>query len=248
MSESLEARNPQAILIAGTAVEDKWWHRRLYKGIDADLLPLPEKGLPNIDKTYPKLRDTVLRRFENVDGPIDIAGHSQGGVHALMLSLDDELRERVANTLLIASPTRGFERESAPAAAKLLKKLLGNPDAADDLMDDSDFMLSLLEAVKNNWSENTKVTAMVPAGDLFVPPAIQFGLELPYGQEVHEIVQGRAGQVTRALARTAALGIATENIQTEHSRFSGHVIAPRMFRGVINKVIREEYPAYELVA
>lgn len=247
MSQSPEFGKTPAVFLTGTGVEEK--HFRFYKGINADLVALPEKGFPEIEKTYSKLRDTVLKKLEYVDGPIVLGGHSQGGVHALNLSLDPELRGRVVNTLLVASPSRGFSEANAPLGAKVVKRLFGNPPAADGLLDTSDFMMALSEMAGNEWPETTRITAMVPAGDLIVPPITQLGIELPRNQEVHEILHGRPHQVKRALAKAAAYGIATENIETHHSRIpSGHLFAGRNFRNIINKSIQEQYAEYELVA
>jgi len=218
-----------------------------YGGIRAELVPLPDRGLNKIEDTYLQVRDIVLAKLDDVDSPVALGGHSQGGVLALMLAMDSELEGRVESTVPVASPNRGFSEDLSelPLGARAIMKLYGNPLAAKGMLETSDFMMELSERMSTEWSAANKLTTLTPAGDRVVPVTRQLGLSLPTGQEVHEILHGTPRQVKRALARTAMAGMATENIEIKYSRlWSGHVLAGKGMRSIINKVIQEERPEY----
>ena len=246
MPGSLGLRDTRAIFLGGTGAK-KWHMGPTYGGIDAELVPLPGRGLGEIKETYAEVREIVLPMLDDVDGPVVLGGHSQGGVLALMLALDSELKERVVNTIPVATPSRGFSEDMSelPLGARALMWLYRNPVAGKGMLETSDFMMELSEGMSTEWSRANRLTAFVPAGDRVVPVTRQLGLSLPWGQEVHEILHGTPRQVSRALGRAAMAGIVTDKVEIEYSRlWSGHVLAGKGMRSIINKVIREEHPEY----
>lgn len=145
-----------------------------------------------LDESAARLRGLLEEvRREHPGVPVDLIGHSQGGVVALRALQDaDRLDPRmppVEHVITLGSPHDGADL--ATAGAVLSRTLLGSPSllagagsaAADDLSETSSFMRAYRD---RPLPEGVRVTSVAAAGDLVVPATHSV---LP-GDAVHALV------------------------------------------------------------
>ena len=249
MSELRPERDPIVIAIGGTGasekvVEDYYSHLVGVSAPDVDsgdkLFALENGGLQPLQGTYDELKDRVQRfRRQHIGRKVIILGHSQGGVHAARLGVDRQGEAIVT----LAAPIRGGVTEGLPS--------LGDPEIAhmleDELSPKSAFMTDLNHDIETRWPGGVPLHVISAGkGDMIVPQASQYGVNLPGAYAPREFVV--ASPVTEWLGgdmTARRLVGAPEHAEViAHRHPVGHFLIPRAdgLPGHLRALVDELHP------
>ncbi len=141
--------------------------------------PILKGGLAGVDEMYKHLEEGLEEAYDQFGQPMVVAGQSLGGLFATKLGVNHP--EKISAVVCLAGVQAGL-RDWKPAA-RVLKRALGNPVTAEDLLEDSAHITEHKEQVASEWSPGTTLHLVSPTTDILVHTQQGLKLELPEGQE-----------------------------------------------------------------
>lgn len=154
---------PCRVVLPGMCAPGQAISQLAYRLYQADYVVADDHwGIDSLDTTCERARDRITKIVAK-NGPVDLDGHSLGGVIAVMIALDTpELFIRVDT---VASPFDGIEM--VPVWVLELVKFV---PAIRELLLDHDRMADLRLRVGSGWSQNVSLRQVALAWDLVVKP------------------------------------------------------------------------------
>lgn len=143
-------------------------------------LPIPNHGLGTFPEMIGELDEQLTEIHQRLEEPVVLVGQSLGALMAEKLALSNPKRVRAVE--LLAGAHDGIRHLTA--TGKILHKALGDPDTAQDLFADSDFMAGHREDRAANWPRQIPHRVIAPTYDDLIP-APQ-GLQLDFPNPEHE--------------------------------------------------------------
>jgi pimeloyl-ACP methyl ester carboxylesterase len=178
--------------IGGVLSEQIQWgyYSLLLSGPDSGLpskerfFSIPDGGRAPIDETYGQLEEDLLETHERVGEPMVIWGHSYGGLMATLFALNHPDKTSAVENL--ASIHDGVDEFTFSGRA--LKKVMGNPGHAEDLLRESDFMTAHRRIIATKWPSHVPLQLISPTFDILIPAPHGLEVALPRDQEAEKLI------------------------------------------------------------
>lgn len=163
------------------------------------LISPPYRGLAPFDEMNGLVKEAVMARAEQLQRPVALGGHSEGGPLAIEAGLN--LPSGVVSSVTTwGAPNFGVTRLTP--GGHLLKHTVGRiAKGTGDIMADSDYMTGLREAVATRWSEDVAVHLLATPFDDLVSTQDALRIKLPPGQRANRKVMMPSNPILRAALR-----------------------------------------------
>ncbi len=142
-------------------------------------IPVPGSGVDTLEECYSDIESQLLSAYERLEEPMLLLGHSIGGLFGTMFALRQP--DKTADVVCLAGAQEGIAQETPSSWA--LRKLLGNPEAGEQLRADSDFMRQHRQHVTESWPTNVSLHLISPTVDDMLLAPQGLGLQLPQGRQ-----------------------------------------------------------------
>lgn len=164
---------PDLLIVPGTFVVGPMAHA--YRRLGGRVLPMARGGLGHPEHTYKILREQVEEVNDGKEVPAVALGHSQGAVYVKKLAQEG----LISHAILVAGPNISMDQDNF--AAQAASKIIPRDEFRENLTALIDFIHTLRDEVKTEWSPGVNVDVVLPTYDQIVHHSHQLGLELAPG-------------------------------------------------------------------
>lgn len=147
-------------------------------------LPIPDRGLSPFDEMYGQLKEQLHTLHERLEERVVLFGHSLGALMAIRLGLENP--DMVSDVECLAGIQDGVDEFTF--SGKALKKLLGSPDHAENLLRGSDFMTEHRREIATEWPAQVPLHLISPTHDVLIPAPQGLEVELPAKQQPNRLI------------------------------------------------------------
>jgi hypothetical protein len=147
-------------------------------------LPIPDRGLSPISEMYGQLEEQLGVLHERLEERVVLFGHSLGALMATKLALDNP--DKISAVECLAGVHDGVDELTF--SGRLLKRILGSPDHAEDLLSESDFMTVHRAQMATAWPADVPLHLVSPTHDMLIPAPQGLEVALPEEQGPERLI------------------------------------------------------------